>query len=120
MQDRVFIEGLLIRATHGVYEEERQEPQDFSLDISVSFDASVAGSSDDVADTLNYGRLREIAQRIFASEPRNLLEYLATKIAEEVLADPRAEEVTVRIKKPDIYADCVPGVSITRSKNPTA
>jgi dihydroneopterin aldolase / 2-amino-4-hydroxy-6-hydroxymethyldihydropteridine diphosphokinase len=120
MSDSVFIEKLLIRASHGVLEQERQEPQDFLLDISVTFDASIAGSSDHIVDTLDYGRLREIAQRILAGESRHLLEYLATKIAEEALAYPHAAEATVSIRKPGVYPDCVPGVSITRRKTSAA
>jgi dihydroneopterin aldolase len=114
MSDRIFVEGLLIRAIHGDTPVERTEPQDFLVDISIAFDASVSGVSDKLRDTVDYGQLRDVAKRVFAGAPCNLLEHLASLIAAEVLGDARIVEATITIRKPHRFEDSVPGVSITR------
>ena len=114
MSDRIFVEGLLVRALHGVHRHEHEEAQDFLLDMSAVFDISTAGTSDTISDTLDYDRLRDIALRAFAGASRHLLERLASQIAAEVLQDSRVVEITVTIRKPQVYPDCIPGISITR------
>ena len=114
MSDRIFIEGLLLHGSHGLRARERRESQDFLVDISVAFDTVAAGASDKIKDTFDYGHLREVAKQVFAGTSCYLIERVASKIAAEILLDRRVAEVTVTIRKPHVYPDCVPGVSITR------
>jgi dihydroneopterin aldolase len=114
MPDRLFIERLAVRATHGVQEHEKKVAQDFLVDVSVVFDTRKAGVSDNLQDTVDYGPFRDIVHETLASEPCNLVEHLAAQIAQAILADERILETTVTIRKTSIYDDCVPGISITR------
>jgi 7,8-dihydroneopterin aldolase/epimerase/oxygenase len=119
MTDRITLAGLRVRGHHGVYDHERRDGQDFIVDLTVWADLGRAGETDDLADTLNYGALAERAAKIVGGTPRNLLESVATEIAGDVLADPRARSVEVTIHKPGApipldFADVA--VTISRSR----
>ena len=115
--DRVFIEGLSIAGKHGVLEHERKLEQEFVFDISASFDARVAATSDTLADTIDYIRFRDIVRDVIGNSPHYLIEKIATIIAERILEDKRIGEVTVTIRKPAVLASGIPGISITRAQN---
>ena len=52
--DIVFIEDLRIQTVIGIFDWEREITQTVSLDLKMAFDISLAGKSDDIADTLDY------------------------------------------------------------------
>lgn len=98
--DRIVLTGLTVRGRHGVFEHERRDGQDFVVDLTAWLDLTAAGRSDDLADTLDYGALAEAAAEIVAGPPCDLIETVAARIADAVLAAPnfarvRAVEVTV-------------------------
>ena len=98
--DRIELRGLRVRGHHGVYDHERRDGQDFVVDLSVWLDLAPAAVSDDLADTLHYGELAQRVAAIVAGPPANLIETLAGRIADEVLADPRVTAVEVTLHKP--------------------
>ena len=61
-----------------------------------------AGLSDDLEQTVDYGRVFETCRQIVESTRFNLLEALAEAIAQELLAGFPADEVTVRLRKPKV------------------
>ena len=92
--------GLRVMGTHGVLAEERLRDQPFEVDVDLHLDLAPAGRSDDVADTVDYGRAAAAVAAVVGGPPVNLLERLATRIAEELLAgDGRVEAVTVTVRK---------------------
>ena len=100
MSDRIELRGLRVRGHHGVFEHERRDGQDFVVDVTVWMDLAPAAASDDLADTLHYGELAERAAAIVAGEPSNLIETVAARVAEVVLADARVRAVEVALHKP--------------------
>jgi len=99
--DRVFLEGLILRARIGVTASERASSQDLEADIAIEADLSKAGSSDRLEDTLNYAVIRREALRVAGSRTWSLLEALAERVALVLLEKfPRAQEVTVTLRKP--------------------
>ena len=84
---------------HGVRPAEREQPQDFKVDIEVEADLAAAGRTDRLADTVDYTAVRAAAREVIEGESRQLLESLASAIAEKVLALPRVESVSVRVAK---------------------
>jgi 7,8-dihydroneopterin aldolase/epimerase/oxygenase len=98
--DRIVLTGLRVHGRHGVFEHERRDGQDFVVDLTVWLDLAPAGRSDDLADTLDYGALAATAAEIVSGPPCDLIEAVAARIADAVLAAPdygpvRAVEVTV-------------------------
>jgi dihydroneopterin aldolase len=114
--DYITIDDLRIHAAHGHYEHERRVEQEFLVSLRVGVANRKAASSDTLADTIDYDVLREIVEGVFKSEPHYLLEALADEIAQKILAETPAREVSISIKKTAVWPNGVPGVSITRTK----
>jgi len=118
-RDRIEVRGLRVDGVHGVLEEERLRPQPFEVDLDLYLDTGPAGGSDDLAATADYAAAAAAAVAVITGSPRRLLESLAGAVAEQVLADPRVEEVTVAIRKlrpPLPYEVASTGVRIRRRR----
>ncbi|MDQ4119166.1 MAG: dihydroneopterin aldolase [Actinomycetota bacterium] len=98
--DRIELRGLRVRGHHGVFPDERRDGQEFVVDLVVSTDLSAAAASDDLADTLDYGALAQRTAAIVGGTPHDLIEAVAGRIADDVLADPRVRSVEVTLHKP--------------------
>lgn len=97
--DTIAIAGLRELGIHGVLPEEQARPQPFEVDVELSVDLSTAGESDSLDDTVDYSAVAEAVSRVVKSERYQLLERLATRIAEVCRADPRVKGVTVTVRK---------------------
>jgi 7,8-dihydroneopterin aldolase/epimerase/oxygenase len=100
MADRIELRGLTVHGRHGVFEHERENGQDFVVDITVWIDLAGAGGSDDLADTYDYGVLAQLAADIVGGPPRNLIETVGGEIADQVMHDDRVHAVEVVVHKP--------------------
>ena len=98
--DRIALTGLTVRGFHGVLASERAEGQDFVVDAVLSVDTRAAAASDDLADTVDYGRLASRLAEVVAGEPVDLLETLAGRLADVCLSDDRVTSVQVTVHKP--------------------
>ena len=90
---------MVFEGHHGVSDAERSRPQPFRVDIDVEADLEAAGQSDHIDDTVDYRKLRAIANEVVTGEPVHLIEALAHRIADRALAVPRVRSVTVRVAK---------------------
>ena len=99
--DRIELRGLRAHGFHGVLPQEREQGQPFVVDVTLWLDARPAASSDDLADTVDYGDLAGRVAAVVTGEPVALLETLATRVAEECLADERVSQVEVTVHKPE-------------------
>lgn len=118
-RDVVELRGLRVLGRHGCLSEEQARDQPFEVDVDVELDLAAAGASDDLADTLDYGAVAEVVARLVATEPSALLERVAARIADVVLADTRVRSVTVAVRKlrPPVPVDlATAGVRITRRR----
>lgn len=119
MGDLLELRGLRVVATHGCLPEEKERPQPFELDLDVELDMAPAAASDAVGDTVDYGRLVDEVIAVVAGAQLSLLETLAERVAQVVLADDRVTSVTVAVRKPrpPVAADlATAGVRITRTR----
>lgn len=119
MADRIELRGLVAPAICGALPEEQVRAQPIEVDLDVHVDLAAAGASDALADTVDYGALCELVARVLADERFVLLERLAERIADEVLADARVQGVEVAVRKlrppvPQLLATS--GVRIVRSR----
>lgn len=81
----VEIEGLTVRALHGVDAMERDVPGEFRLDVRLDYDASEAMRTDDIAAAINYAAAIEII-RSEMSVPSRLLEHAAARVRDALVA----------------------------------
>jgi len=98
--DRIDLTGIEVWARHGALPEEKVTDQPFVVDVAVFVDTRGAAASDDLDDTIDYGRLGESVHDLVAGERHNLIETVADRIAARVLDDPRIERVIVTVHKP--------------------
>ncbi|QEV98870.1 dihydroneopterin aldolase [Microbacterium caowuchunii] len=98
--DRITITGLRGFGFHGVYPEEKREGQEFVVDVTMTVDLRPAAASDDVADTVHYGEVADDVVAEIEQRPVDLIETLAGRIADVVLARPLVRAVAVTVHKP--------------------
>ncbi|MGI8816771.1 MAG: dihydroneopterin aldolase [Pseudonocardia sp.] len=99
--DRITLTGLRMRGHHGVFEHERIHGQEFVVDLTVWLDLTRAQRTDTLADTVDYGALAELAADVVGGPPQDLIEVVAGRIADRVLAaDARLSAVEVSVHKP--------------------
>lgn len=100
MPDRITITGLRVWGHHGVFEHERRDGQDFVIDAVLWLDTAPAAAGDDLRLTADYGALTSRLAAIVAGEPVNLIETLASRLAQACLADPAVYEAEITVHKP--------------------
>ncbi len=100
MSDTISLRGLRVHGRHGVYEFEREQGQDFVVDVVLELDLGPAAATDDIADTVHYGELADRLVAIIAGEPVNLIETLAGRLASACLREARVDAATVTVHKP--------------------
>ena len=107
LMDRIVVSGLRVMGVHGVLPEEQERPQPFGVELELLVDLAPAGASDALADTVDYGTLIEAVSRIVSDEHHQLIERLATRIAEVCRADDRVNGVVVEVRKlePPVKSD---------------
>ncbi|MBA8792723.1 dihydroneopterin aldolase [Friedmanniella endophytica] len=97
---RIAVSGIVGTGHHGVFDFERERGQRFVVDVVCHLDLDAAATSDDVADTVDYGSLAAAVKADIEGEPLNLIEALAARIASTCLSDPRVGSVDVTVHKP--------------------
>lgn len=100
--DKIIISGMVFYGYHGVDKAEQELGQRFLIDIELGIDLRIAGKSDQIEDTVDYKSIYDLVKRIEQGKKYQLLEALASDIAEVILDNPRIEDVLVRIKKPQV------------------
>ncbi|MDP9820877.1 dihydroneopterin aldolase [Nocardioides massiliensis] len=118
-RDRLAVRGIECFGHHGVFDFERADGQRFVIDLVLGLDTSAAAASDDLQDTVDYGSLVDEVRRGVESDPVDLIETLAERLARTCLADPRVDWCEVTVHKPDAplrgrVADVA--LTITRSR----
>jgi dihydroneopterin aldolase len=85
--DIVFLRGLRIETTIGIYDWERQIKQPVILDLEMGTDVARAAATDRIEDAVDYKAVSKRLQR-FVSESRfELVETLAERCAEILLGE---------------------------------
>jgi dihydroneopterin aldolase len=99
--DRLAILGIEAVGHHGVFDFERREGQVFKVDVVLGVDTRSAAASDDLSETVDYGRLAAAVKNAVETDPVDLIETLAQRLAGICLEDPRVHWAEVTVHKPD-------------------
>jgi dihydroneopterin aldolase len=99
--DRLAVLGIEATGYHGVLDFERREGQTFRVDLVLGLDTRAAAESDLLQDTVDYGTLVASVKKAIESDPVDLIEKLAARIADICLADARVQWTEVTLHKPD-------------------
>jgi dihydroneopterin aldolase len=93
---RLFLTGITASGRHGANPGEKDQPQDFVVDLDVEVDVG----GDDIASTADYRMLVEAARDVVAGDSLDLLESLANAVADAVARLPRVRRATAIVHKP--------------------
>ena len=98
------IEGLELRGFHGALKEEREGGQTFLFDVQlVAHDAGVR--TDKLGDTVDYTQVVACIREVSDSQPFNLIEALAARIADALLERFPVARARVRVRKPEVQLE---------------
>ena len=121
MTDELTISGVQCFAHHGVFDFERRQGQAFVIDLTLGLDTAPAAATDDLQDTVDYGTLVARVKVAMESDPVDLIETVAQRIADVCLTDGRVEWARVTLHKPDAPIDATfrdVALTITRNARP--
>ena len=97
--DTIFIRELRVDAWVGLHRHEKMAPQPIELDIEIGIPGDAVFASGKVADTIDYAVVIEHVRTLVAKEHVGLVENLAERVANMIIADFRAPRVRVCIAK---------------------
>ncbi|MEE1305912.1 MAG: 2-amino-4-hydroxy-6-hydroxymethyldihydropteridine diphosphokinase [Agathobacter sp.] len=117
--DRISIDKLVVFGKHGVFKEENVLGQKFEVSLIMYSDTRIAGRTDDLSASINYGEVSSLIQSFFQKNTYMLIERVAEELAELLLLTyAPLKKVDVKISKPwapiGIPVDTV-SVEISRS-----
>ncbi len=111
----VELRNLRVFGRHGVHAHEREQGQDFLFDVDL--EVGERGVSDRLEDAVDYGAVARAVKEVSDAEAYDLLEALATAVADELLRRFGAERVVVRVTKPAVKPgglEGTAGVSVSK------
>lgn len=102
MRDKISLNQLQFYGFHGLMPEENKLGQRFHVDLELYADLRRPGETDDMHDSIHYGHVYEIVQKIVEGEAKNLIEAVAETIARQLLESfELLAACTVKVTKPD-------------------
>lgn len=111
----VEVRALRLFGYHGVNPKERAEGQDFLFDVEL--EVGDRGASDRLEDAVDYRAVARAVQEVSEAHAYDLVEGLATAVADELLRRFSAERVFVRVTKPAVRPaglEAMVGVSVSK------
>ena len=118
--DTIFIHELRAAAWIGIYEWEKLSPQTLDFNLEIGLDTHQAGESDNIRDTVDYGKVVERIRSDLKDQHFKLLEALAEHVAQVILHDFKAQWVKISVAKINHMRGVkMVGVTISRRREDT-
>jgi dihydroneopterin aldolase len=95
----VRVRNLEFQGSHGATAAERRSTRRFQVDVDIRYDLGRAVESDRLQDTINYFDVCALLVEIGESKAHRLLERLAGKMMEAILARWPGVEVEIEVRK---------------------
>lgn len=104
--DEIRIKGLHVFASHGVFPEEKEDGQNFVINLTLHVSLLSAGLTDDLCETINYGEVCEFVAEEFTRCSYDLIEAACENTARSLLIQfPLLQSVDIEVCKPDAPVD---------------
>jgi 7,8-dihydroneopterin aldolase/epimerase/oxygenase len=114
--DRIFIKGLTLDASIGIYPIEMLKKQRLIIDLEMSVNTRVSAQSGLINDTVDYDLVARSAAEIVNQHHYHLLETLADEITSMILTQFKVRKVVCTLYKPDALKNAqTVGVTIERT-----
>ena len=103
---KILINNLIMQASVGVYENEKQNKQRIIVNVEVLLSNDTEPKQDNLEATQDYSQFRKCLIDIIRSQHFQLLEVLVEKIHSTLMINSYVLGAKVNISKPDIFNDC--------------
>tara|TARA_Y100001947_G_scaffold17933_1_gene13116 strand:- start:355 stop:738 length:384 start_codon:yes stop_codon:yes gene_type:complete len=103
---KILINNLIIQASVGVYENEKQNKQKIIVNVELLLSNDSEPKQDNLEATQDYSQFRKCLIDIIQSQHFQLLEVLVEKIHSKLMINSYVLGAKVNISKPDIFNDC--------------
>ena len=110
----VFVRDMIVSCLIGVYKHEHTAPQRVRVNVDLGVLEQPGTQHDDLAGVVCYERICHCVRSVAHDGHVNLVETMATRIADICLQDRRIRSARVRIEKLDVIPDAIVGVEIER------
>lgn len=97
--DKIILTGIEFYAYGGVTPAEKEIGQRYRANVELRLDLSAAARSDDIDDAVSYAEVFSLVVETARERPFNLLESLAGRIVDRLMAHFPAQGVTVQLQK---------------------
>lgn len=114
MPDRIFVENLRVSCRVGLTAEERRDPQDVLVDVTMFRDLRRAGASDSVRLSVDYKEAMSHISASATAAEHSTLEAVAESIAADLLDSFPIERVVVRVRKSKYSSAPSVGIELER------
>jgi len=100
--DKITLNKMEFYGYHGLFKEEKKLGQRFITSVELHTPLRKAGLSDDMNDSIDYGKVYGLIKDIVEGEAKNLIEAVAEDIANELLSTfPTLKACMIEVVKPD-------------------
>ena len=103
---KILINNLIIQASVGVYENEKQNKQKIIVNVELLLSNDSEPRNDNLESTQDYSQFRKSLIDIIESQHFQLLEVLVEKVHSTLMRNSYVISAKVKISKPDIFNDC--------------
>ena len=83
--DKIFLTGLKVEATIGIFEWERQIRQNLCIDLELATNVAVAAAHDRIEDATDYKSIAKYIQDFVSTSEYRLIETLSHDLANELM-----------------------------------
>lgn len=102
MSDKIEIKKLKLFAYHGCNDFEKEDGQNFYLNIICKLDLQKPSKTDLLNDTVSYAKIIKLVTFVFTKEKYDLIEKAAGEVADSILSEfLKIDEVKVSVFKPN-------------------
>ena len=108
MNQIIRVSGIEAIGFHGVLQSERENGQKFIVDCELEVDTSQSVVTDNIEHAVDYSKVAELIAQQIQTEPVNLIEVLADRMAAEILRQfllVRSVEITLHKPQAPIAVD---------------
>ena len=98
--DIIRVKNMTFHAYHGVWDEEQEIGQRFEVDLDLKTDTRAASDTDKLKDTIDLYKVFQVVEDVVQNRKFRLVETMAERIAQAVIAQFNVSELMVRVRKP--------------------
>ncbi|MCL4121251.1 UNVERIFIED_CONTAM: hypothetical protein GTU68_036781 [Idotea baltica] len=110
--DIIFIDGLKLESTIGVYEWEREVKQSLLVDIQLGWNIALAAKTDDLNQTLNYALVAERVHYFAGQSSFLLVEAFAEQLSNFLINEFNIPWLRLKVTKPNAVIEASGGVGV--------